>query len=1131
MKMIQNKNLIQKISLILLMILCFNFVCPVRVHADTFDETVGGILLYPIMNLLLGIGDVIVEMEHDLVLDNTVKGEDIDNTTLIQIDYGSEVWRWAKAILFGVLATAIIVGVTVLTAGAGAALLGAGFTAAMASAIGGVAVFAVGAGVMVGVSTYSAEALGNKYFLPAYTLSPEEIFQNKIPLFNVNFFDPNSNNDNYFKASTDPYEIGPLVGVAMYQNGYPYYTKEYRYDSGENMIYELEWTYKEKKYKGKIIADKETEQVNYIEIFQGDNVIIQSTVSSENINSVQDKILETGMIIDFILDIDGLPMTAPNTVEWDDKNGNHYIVEKEENGKHKMTVERHYLNIGSELQPVISGWYIRIRNLALVISMSILVYVGIRMMLTSIAAEKAKYKNMLFDWLIGICLMFVMHYMMVFMVNFAEIVIDLLDTKSMIHISLIEIDKNHKSNITNAIGDKYFLQNADGTLQRNKDGNYYLQWQTNLMGMVRMQTQLNRGKTLSFLGYVLVFLILVFYTIFFIFTYLKRVLYMAFLTMIAPMVAMTYPIDKISDGKAQAFNMWFKEYLFNLLIQPFHLLLYGVLISSAMELAQTSVLYALAALGFLIPAEKLLRKFFGFEKAQTPGFLGGAAGAALTMSAVGSLNKFAKGGSSHGGEGKSSSDNKINYSRQKLPGNSFSMDEISAGNKVRKETTDKSQSKALRTTNNATATVGMGKSTLDNNGSGFKGSSSSSRRSDSAGARKLPDIPVYEEGKVPEGATGSFATYREKSDDQPRLNAGSSSALVPRSSSDLDFIEEEQDGFRLNSPDMGEAENIDDYDGPIFETTWTDKSDLVDDTLGDAADIDNDSMSLDDELRSRGIGEELEAAFDETMPEIKQQKELEKENKRAERKARRKAYARTMGYYAGESFKKSASKALMNAPSKLLRGASRFTGAGILGAIGLAAGIASGDPNNILKMGGAGLATGSAVGAGLANRAGVNNLGKPDYEKAEELERAAYGDKEYIRRKNKRLDKQFLNNPGSRNLYRGKFSGFNEEEVTAVMQRALEYKNKGLTDDKTIIELIKKEQERHGSRGKEFITGKDKRIDGYVQGLAGLVKDIKSPKDIDRVADGLDRNQDLSDAHKERIIQDLYDITGFKRVK
>ena len=61
---------------------------------------------------------------------------------------------------------------------------------------------------------------------------------------------------------------------------------------------------------------------------------------------------------------------------------------------------------------------------------------------------------------------------------------------------------------------------------------------------------------------------------------------MAFLTIIAPLVAMTYPIDKITDGKAQAFNMWLKEYIYNALIQPFHLIIYTVMVGTAMDLVE-----------------------------------------------------------------------------------------------------------------------------------------------------------------------------------------------------------------------------------------------------------------------------------------------------------------------------------------------------------------------------------------------------------------------------------------------------------------------------------------------------------------------------------------------------------------
>ena len=112
---------------------------------------------------------------------------------------------------------------------------------------------------------------------------------------------------------------------------------------------------------------------------------------------------------------------------------------------------------------------------------------------------------------------------------------------------------------------------------------------------------------------------------------------MAFLTIIAPLVAITYPIDKINDGKAQAFDMWLKEYIFNLLIQPLHLLLYIILINSAMAFASKNIFYVVLALGFFVPAEKLLRRFFGFEKAQTPGIFAGAAGSAVMMQGLNKL--------------------------------------------------------------------------------------------------------------------------------------------------------------------------------------------------------------------------------------------------------------------------------------------------------------------------------------------------------------------------------------------------------------------------------------------------------------------------------------------------------------
>ena len=123
-------------------------------------------------------------------------------------------------------------------------------------------------------------------------------------------------------------------------------------------------------------------------------------------------------------------------------------------------------------------------------------------------------------------------------------------------------------------------------------------------------------------------------------SYSKRFLYMAFFTMIAPLVALTYPIDKIGDGKAQAFNIWFKEYTMNAIIQPVHLILYTVFVSSAIDLATDNPIYALVAIAFLIPAEKFIKKMFGLDKAESTGGFGSFAGGALAMKGLQSMANF-----------------------------------------------------------------------------------------------------------------------------------------------------------------------------------------------------------------------------------------------------------------------------------------------------------------------------------------------------------------------------------------------------------------------------------------------------------------------------------------------------------
>lgn len=94
---------------------------------------------------------------------------------------------------------------------------------------------------------------------------------------------------------------------------------------------------------------------------------------------------------------------------------NYFYID--ENGEEVITSKQ---NIALDLQELISQWYTAIRNIAIVISMSVLLYIGIRMLLSSVAQDKAKYRQMLMDWVVSLCLLFFMHYIMAFSISLVD---------------------------------------------------------------------------------------------------------------------------------------------------------------------------------------------------------------------------------------------------------------------------------------------------------------------------------------------------------------------------------------------------------------------------------------------------------------------------------------------------------------------------------------------------------------------------------------------------------------------------------------------------------------------------------------------------------------------------------------
>ena len=330
------------------------------------------------------------------------------------------------------------------------------------------------------------------------------------------------------------------------------------------------------------------------------------------------------------------------------------VMDGKTSTSHADNVEKN-LNV---LRSTIAKWYVAIRNFSLVGLLSVLVYIGIRVVISSTASDKAKYKQMISSWVGAICLIFLLHYIMAFTFTLTENLTDLFNSNmGNPGIKLPSVvgddakftfnDKTNNEKFSEVLSK---LQGEHLVIKGNVfNANNEITGVANLMQYARLYANLNGA---SGLGYTITYLFLVGFTVKYFAKYIGRFIRIAFLTLIAPLITLTYPIDKLNDGQAQAFNMWLKEFTFNVLIQPFHLLIYMIFISSALEFANSNIIYTIVVLGFMTQAEKLLRKMFGFEKASTMGAFSGAAAGSMLANVAGKIgNKVAKGKGGSGGNG------------------------------------------------------------------------------------------------------------------------------------------------------------------------------------------------------------------------------------------------------------------------------------------------------------------------------------------------------------------------------------------------------------------------------------------------------------------------------------------------
>lgn len=260
----------------------------------------------------------------------------------------------------------------------------------------------------------------------------------------------------------------------------------------------------------------------------------------------------------------------------------------------------------------IASWYNVLRNLSIAISLCMLIYIGIRMAMSSIADKKAQYKEMLKNWFMGMFILFLLHYFMVIILNVNDALVAAIGSAMGVNDSYSDLAKEL---LTNSL-------------------------KINVIKSTTAAICLLMLQGLTF-GYLIM--------------YIKRMLTISLLTCIAPIITTTYAMDKVGDKKSQVLDTWVKEYAYNVLMQPFHCIIYIVFVQNAIDVlagAPTSfaaAIIAIMSMSFMIISEGIVKAIFGLQTntmgsaaSSVAAFAGGATVAANISQSLNGKIKNAK---------------------------------------------------------------------------------------------------------------------------------------------------------------------------------------------------------------------------------------------------------------------------------------------------------------------------------------------------------------------------------------------------------------------------------------------------------------------------------------------------------
>lgn len=223
--------------------------------------------------------------------------------------------------------------------------------------------------------------------------------------------------------------------------------------------------------------------------------------------------------------------------------------------------------------------YILLRNICAYIMLAGLIYTGIKILLNNhLPQNRQQYLSLLQDWIVGMALLIFSHLIMVFIFEVSDLFVDI------------------------------FKKSIFGMGGMNFN-----------IFMTSLYSTDIAARWISLFMYIY----LIWITLVFVIAYFKRFFFVCILTVFAPVFSIMF---LFGNQFKQLYSKWLKEYAMAVFVQPFHMIVYGVLISIPLNMLKGTgdvldisydifeVIYALIAMSFIRPAEKFLRSLMGMDQ-------------------------------------------------------------------------------------------------------------------------------------------------------------------------------------------------------------------------------------------------------------------------------------------------------------------------------------------------------------------------------------------------------------------------------------------------------------------------------------------------------------------------------------